>query len=162
MKTATSLLLLILAATPAHAADTCMQENAIYSGAGGYGLSFRPVGSDAAALSHRFEMTSGSVSLSGVFIDSEAPVRSIAHIEKDCPEGDVTGDDIAACTAFEGYVYAISPEGAAGNIPRTGEKAAANLLLSGLGPSLAVSPLSEKLKLQPPEGDLFTFKECAP
>lgn len=162
MQKSAAFCLLIMMVAPALADEACVQEKAIYTGANGYIMSFEPVGSDAAAVSNRFGITSGSVSLTGFVMDSEAPVRSIARIEKDCPEGDVTGDDIAACTVFEGYVYAISAEGMAGNIPRGQEKSAAHLLLSGFGPSLAVSPVGEKLKLTPPEGDLFTFKECAP
>ena len=162
MKPAASLILLTIIVSPALADEACVQEKAVYTSAHGFSLSFKPVGSDAAAVNNLFEMTSGSVSLTGFVMESEAPVRSIARVEKDCPEGDVTGDDIAACTVFEGYVYAISAEGMAGNIPRGQEKSAAHLLLSKLGPSLAISPVSEKLKLTPPEGDLFTFKECAP
>ena len=157
-----ALLLLVLSPIPAWADAPCPQEKAVYTGADGYGMTFKPVDSDAASATHRFDLLKDKTALTGYMMESEEPVRSIAHVEKDCPEGDVTGDDIAACTAYEGYVYAISADGKAGNLPAAKEPAAASILLSGLGPSLAASPLAEKLKLSAPSADLFTFKECAP
>jgi hypothetical protein len=157
------LLPILLIAAPAQAlAQTCSQEKAIYVGSDGYGLSFQAVGSSAAAVSHRFDLTNGTSRFTGYLMDSEEPVRTIAHVEKDCPEGDVTGEDIAACTAYEGYVYALAAGGTVSNVPLAGDPAAQHLLFTGLGPALSASPLSAKYKLSPLAADLFEFKECLP
>lgn len=156
------MMLLPLLAVDGVAPEPCLQEKAIYRGSDGYVLGFEPVGSEAAAVSHRFEMTKDAVTFTGFVMESDAPVRSLARVEKDCPEGDVTGADIAACTAHEGYVYAVSVAGEASNMPASTAPAAVHLLLSGLGPSLAAAPVAVALKLAPPSGDLFNLQGCAP
>ncbi len=89
-------------------------------------------------------------------------MRSVARIMKDCPEGDITGEDIRACTAFEGYVYAISGEGKAGNVGKGNVPAAANILFAGLGPILAASAVAAKMKLDIARTDLLEFRKCVP
>lgn len=158
----TVLLLLPPLAVDCAAAEPCLQEKALYRGPDGYVLGFVPVGSEAAAVSHRFEMTKDAVTFTGFVMESSAPLRSIARLEKDCPEGDATGADLAACTAHEGYVYAVSATGEASNMPTPTAPAAAHLLISGLGPSLAAAPVAVALKLTPPSGDFFTLQGCTP
>ena len=41
-------------------------------------------------------------------------------IMNNCPEGDVTGDDIAACTVWEGVIYSIGADGKVGSLPEEG------------------------------------------
>lgn len=152
---------IVLSGGPARALD-CVQSEAVYKAdKGSYTLSFRPLTDKAAAVTHRFALSDGKVTLDGLVMDTEEPTRTAAHIEKDCPEGDVTGDDIRACTGYEGYVYAISETGGIGNLPSGNEKAGSRLLFAGLGPVLAASALAEKWKLAS-ISDSFQLTECKP
>nr|WP_316656694.1 hypothetical protein [uncultured Gellertiella sp.] len=148
----------------AHAADqACPQAKAVYGSPDRtYRLTFRPVTDKAAAISHLFTLARGNQTLDGLILESDEPVRSLARMMKDCPDGDVTGADLRACTAFEGYVYAISATGETANLGPGDGPAARHLLLAGLGPAFAASPLAAKTGLAPPLSDSFDLKECAP
>lgn len=149
----------LFAAAAAGAAE-CPQERAIYADRdGGYELAFVPVGSDAAATSHHFTvkvLASGAV-LDGIVMTGEEPARSNGMVLNDCPEGDATGEEIAACTVWEGVVYA--PDGA-DLLPEGSEAAAGRLLLAGFGPSLRYSRLWETGKATAVPWDVFTLKGC--
>nr|WP_314089632.1 hypothetical protein [uncultured Shinella sp.] len=152
----------LIAATAASAAE-CRQDHAIYADRdGGYELTFQPVGSDAAATSHHFKLkilASGLV-LDGIVMPGD-PARSNGMIMHDCPEGDVTGAEIAACTVWEGVLYALDVAGEANLVPDQGAKAAQSLLLSGFGPSLRYSALWDQGKAKVVPQDVFRQKGCA-
>lgn len=159
---AVSAVMLAAMLCPALAAD-CPQEKAIYAQAqGGYRLAFKPVGSDAAAMANRVELLLDNTVFTGFVMESEEPTRSVLRIENHCPDGDVTGEDLAACTVFEGYAYAIGLDGQTGMIAGPDGKAAPHLLLSGFAPVLSQAPANEKLHLPLPVSDSFDFRECAP
>ncbi|MBB4065217.1 hypothetical protein [Gellertiella hungarica] len=147
--------------TGAFAAE-CPQERAVYqSVSGDYTLSFEKVDADAAAVTHLFALKTGDMALEGLVMETEAPTRTVARIMKGCPDGDVTSDDIRACTGFEGYVYGIAKDSRAANLGPGRGDAASSVLFAGLGPALAASPLSGKYRL-PEVSDSFQFKECRP
>lgn len=152
----------LLAATAASAAE-CTQDRAIYADRdGGYELAFEPVGSAAAATSHHFKLkvlASGAV-LDGIVMPGDDPARSNGMVMYNCPEGDVTGEEIAACTVWEGVIYALDGNDAA-LLPEEGAKAAENLLLAGFGPSLRYSTLWDAGKASVVPWDLFKRKGCA-
>lgn len=157
-----SVLMLALGAGMAKAAD-CPQEKAVYNQAGGsFRLAFKPVGSDAAVMVNRFELVVDRQVFTGFVMESEEPTRSVLRIENKCPDGDVTGEDLAACTLFEGYAYAIGAAGETGPLPKGSAKAAPHLLLAGFAPVLLQSPVNERLHLPLPVSDSFDFRECAP
>lgn len=160
-----SSLSLLITATVALSADagSCTLQKAVYaSEAGGYTLRFKPFVSDAAAISHLFTLERDSQSLDGLVMTADEPPHSVARVMKGCPDGDVTGADIAACTGFEGYGFAISATGGVSNLAPATDPAPPTLLFAGLGPSLLVSPLGQTLKITVAPSDVFTFKECAP
>lgn len=152
----------LLAATAASAAE-CRQDRAIYADRdGGYELAFEPVGSAAAATSHHFKLkvlASGAV-LDGIVMPGDDPARSNGMVMYNCPEGDVTGEEIAACTVWEGVIYALDGSDVA-LLPEEGAKAAENLLLAGFGPSLRYSTLWDAGKASVVPWDLFKRKGCA-
>lgn len=152
----------LCAATAAFATE-CRQDRAIYTDRdGGYELAFEPVGSDAAATSHHFKLkvlASGTV-LDGVVMPGD-PARSNGMVMYKCPDGDVTGEEIAACTVWEGVVYALDGAGDAGLLPDEGATAAEILLLSGFGPSLRYSTLWDEGKASVAPWDVFKRKGCA-
>lgn len=152
----------LLAAGAASAAE-CRQDRAVYVDRdGGYELTFEPVGSEAAAVSHHFRMKvlSGGTVLDGVVMPGD-PARSNGMVMHDCPEGDVTGEDIAACTVWEGVIYALGGEGDADLLPEESATAAETLLLSGFGPSLRYSALWDAGKAKAVPSDVFRRKGCS-
>jgi hypothetical protein len=155
-----SILSALLAATPAGAAD-CLQEQAVYGDAdGAYALRFEPVGSASAATSNHFKVTVAKTDLvlDGIVMQSGEPVRPNGMIMNKCPEGDVTGADIAACTVWEGVIYAIGADGKVALLPDEGAVAATQLLLPDLGPAIRNSAIWGKATVAP--WDVLTFKEC--
>jgi hypothetical protein len=151
----------LLVATAASAAE-CRQDRAIYADRdGGYELTFEPVGSDAAATSHHFKLkvlTSGVV-LNGIVMPGDPP-RSNGMVMHNCPEGDVTGEEIAACTVWEGVIYTLDVAGDANLLPDQGARAAETLLLAGFGPSLRYSRLWDEGKAKVVPQDVFKQKGC--
>jgi hypothetical protein len=157
-----SILSALLAATPAVAAD-CLQEQAIYGDAGGaYELRFEPVGSASAVTSNHFKIKVAKTDLvlDGIVMQSGEPVRPNGMIMNNCPEGDVTGDEIAACTVWEGVIYSIAADGKVGALPEEGRQAAAQLLLPDFGPAVRNSSIWGKATVAP--WDVLTLKGCAP
>jgi hypothetical protein len=159
MRAALALLALSLAAGAAQAAE-CRQEHAIYAdGKAAYEIAFEPVGSAAAAASHHFKVkvrASGTV-LDGIVMPGE---RSNGMILDNCPEGDATGAEIAACTVWEGVVYALDGGGEVSVLPGGSETAAAYVLLAGFGPSLRYSRLWDEGKATVVPWDVFARKGC--
>ncbi len=150
-----------LAASAASAAE-CRQDRAIYADRDeGYELTFEPVGSDAAATSHHFKLKvlASGVVLDGVVLPGDPP-RSNGMVMHNCPEGDATGEEIAACTVWEGVIYALGG-GDAALLPDEGGKAAESLLLSGFGASLRYSTLWEQGKASVVPWDVLKRKGCA-
>lgn len=143
-------------------ASECPLAHAVYDAdQGPYKISFRPVAEKNAAVTHRFALTDGKVYLEGMVMDTDEPLRTGARVEKDCPDGDVTGEDIRACTGFEGYVYAIDGKGAVSNLGPGEAQAAEHILFAGLGPALASSDLAAKLSLGI-TSDTYHLEGCTP
>lgn len=156
-----SILGLLLAVTPATAAD-CLQKQAIYGDAdGAYEVRFEPVGSASAATSNHFKVKVANTDLvlDGIVMQSGEPVRPNGMIMNNCPEGDVTGNEIAACTVWEGVIYSIGVDGKVGSLPEEGSEAAAQLLLPDFGPAVRNSSIWGKATVAP--WDVLTLKGCA-
>ncbi|WP_146300321.1 hypothetical protein [Nitratireductor mangrovi] len=128
---------LALAAAPAVAA--CPQELAVYAERErSASLDFRPAPPTAAMHSVEFKVVfaQNGVMLDGLVLQSEEGDRPVGLIMHQCPEGDVTGAELAACTVWQGPVYAIDAEGKVGLMPKRGEAAAQQLLLPDFGPAV--------------------------
>ena len=143
------------------AAD-CKQEHAIYADRdGAYELTFEAVDSEAASSAYRFSMAvkNSDVKLDGFVMGSEPVDRPNGILFHNCPEGDVTGDDLAKCTVWQGVIYA----GAGGKIallPPTGSVAASEILLPGFGPALRDSTAWGTKMATVVPWDVLTFKGC--
>ncbi|HTO32616.1 MAG TPA: hypothetical protein VL202_15770 [Pararhizobium sp.] len=156
-----SLFAVLLAVSPVIAED-CLQERAIYGdAAGAYELRFEPVGSGSAATSNHFKMSvaKSDLILDGIVMQSGEPVRANGMIMNNCPEGDITGDDIAACTVWQGVVYTVDTDGTVGSLPEEGMVAVAQLLLPDFGPAIRNSSIWGKATVAP--WDVLTLKGCA-
>jgi hypothetical protein len=153
-------ILLLAAAVPVRAAD-CPIERGVYAEAETrIELRFQPSG-DNTPVSHRFVLAapSGKMNVEGhVMFDPEIE-RPVAMAMHNCPEGDVTGADLAACTVWTGIIYASDRQtGHADLLPPEGADAPGNLILPGFGPAVSRSAFGKVLSAMP--WDVFEFKEC--
>lgn len=152
----------IAGALPAIAGD-CAVEQAVYAEAeAGIELRFAPSGEDT-PVSHRFTLIApfAGMKVDGHVLYDPEIERPVAMALDNCPDGDVTGADIAACTVWKGIIYAADrATGIVGLLPEEGAKAPDNLILPGFGPAITASAFGAAMKASP--GDVFTFKQCSP
>lgn len=146
-------------ASPASAA--CPMELAVYASPGEVAtIDFRPTGESAAVTNtFRFHMREG-VSFDGIVLWTEEPRRAHGMLMHECPEGDVTGEEIAACTVWEGVVYAVDEAGAVGQLPAEGEPAPRRLILADLARVMQGSPAYAKAGLTTLPDDVFDLSGC--
>ena len=153
----------LLSAFGPGAAAGCLQEQAIYADPdGAYELRFEPVGSESAATSNHFKLAVMKTDLvmDGIVMEAGDPPRPAGMIMNNCPEGDTTGDEIAACTIWEGVVYSADAAGKIGLLPPEGHEAAAQILLPDLGPAIRSSTIWGKATVAP--FDVLSLKGCKP
>jgi hypothetical protein len=147
-----------LLSSQAHAA--CRQADAVYTDQEAQSeLAFSAI-VDAPALTNRFTLKLGDMALDGIVMWTADPLRPDGMLMLDCPEGDVTGQEIEACTLWRGVIYASDAAGRLGLLPEEKAEAAAALVFPDLALSLAGSGrLPDDAT---PPFDIFTFRECRP
>ena len=103
-----AVLLAALAFCHASSAADCRIEKATYREAEtGVELVFAAASGENTPVSHGFKTEIGKFKLDGhVMFDPEIE-RPIGMLMNNCPDGDVTGATIAACTVWKGIVYGI-------------------------------------------------------
>ncbi|KQW28055.1 hypothetical protein ASE36_16525 [Rhizobium sp. Root274] len=156
-----SVLLAALALPYAALAADCRIEKATYREAEtGLELVFEAASGENTPVTHGFSTTIGKLKLNGyVMYDAEIE-RPVGMLMNNCPEGDVTGADLAACTVWKGIVYGIDTKtGHVDLLPPEGADAPDALLLPGFGPSVIASSAGKGLETSP--WDVFEFKGCA-
>ena len=146
-----------LAAGTAQAA--CPIELAIYrEDEIGAQIEFLP--NDAAFVTNTFKLVAGAdLVLEGHVTWTDHVHRPIGTITHGCPEGDVTGDEIEACTMWQGVIYAGDDRGNIGLLSAEGDDAPISLILTDLGRQLRVSPLYGGSLSEVP-WDIFTLSGC--
>ncbi|THV22403.1 hypothetical protein [Peteryoungia ipomoeae] len=147
-------------ATSALAAD-CQIEKATYREAEtGVELVFAASSGENTPVTHGFATTIGGMKLDGrVLYDPEVD-RPVGMLMNNCPEGDVTGETLNACTVWKGIVYSIDEKsGHVDLLPPEGADAPDALLLPGFGPAIMSSAAGKALDAGP--WDVFEFKQCA-
>jgi hypothetical protein len=159
-----SLMALCFLPCSAIAAERCAIEKAVFVEAdAGTVLAFRPVGSDAAAVSHLFTISGGKLKLDGHVLYDEESRRPAAMVMNNCPEGDATGADLRACTVWTGVPYALDVATAHLDIlGAEGSSAPDAVLMPGFGPAVRHSALWVESNLEDVPWDLYEFKECMP
>lgn len=141
-----------------HAA--CKQELAVYSEPEtSASLEFRPEG---VATSHEFRLVfaENHIVLDGIVMWTEGVARPQGMLMHNCPEGDVTGEELAACTVWQGVVYAVDEQGHIDLLPPAGADAAAQLLLPDLAASLRHSSAYGMSGLSKMPWDAFRLSGC--
>lgn len=153
-------LTLVLPATPVLAA--CNQELAVYSDPDKtVSLEFRPHDGEAVTVTNRFRLIAGGKMIDGfVQWSGEPAARAYGMLTEKCPQGDVTGEEIAACTVWHGPVYAVADDGSVSLLPGQGEQAAPRLLLSDLAWSFSQHPVFTETGLAKPPFELFQLSGC--
>lgn len=154
-------LLAALALSDAAMAADCLIEKATYREAEtGVELVFVAASGENTPVSHGFSTEIGTFKLDGhVMFDPEIE-RPIGMLINNCPEGDVTGATIAACTVWKGIVYGIDEAtGHVDLLPPEGADAPDALLLPGFGPAILSSAVGKGMNSAP--WDVFEFKGCA-
>jgi hypothetical protein len=143
-------------------AGACTQERAVYADDKGiYELTFQAVDPESSASSHSFKMTikNTKLVLDGYVMSSEPVNRSNGFLFNNCPEGDITGDDIAACTVWQGVIYGHE-KGRIELLPEQGKTAADEVLLAGFGPALQASAAWGPNKATVVPWDVLVLKGC--
>lgn len=150
-----------IAGTVPAAATDCPIERAVYvESETKIEIRFQPSGEDS-PVSHRFVLTTPSdkMTVEGhVMFDPEIE-RPVAMAMHNCPEGDVTGADLAACTVWTGIIYASDKAGHVDLLPSEGTEAPASLVLPGFGPAVSRSVLGKNISAM--SWDVFELKGCA-
>lgn len=142
----------------ASAQAACPVELAVYGDRDQAGeIDFTPA-KDLAVVTNAFKMVlERDVVLDGMVMWSDdRPYGSLMH---QCPDGDVTGDELAACTVWEGVIYSADDKGSIDLLPAKGD-APATLIFPGLGPSLRQSSVYGANGLSRLPWDVFALKGC--
>ncbi|TKT82817.1 hypothetical protein [Aquamicrobium sp. LC103] len=124
----------------------------------GASVEFRPA--EAAAVTNAFRMIlPKDLVADGVVMWSEGVARPNGMLMHECPEGDVTGAEIEACTAWQGVIYAVDEQGDVALLPGQGEPAPKTLIFPDLAYGLRYAAvIGENLEKMP--WDVFTLKGC--
>ncbi|MCX7305754.1 MAG: hypothetical protein NTV73_15700 [Hyphomicrobiales bacterium] len=147
------------AAPPAFAA--CPIELATYADTRGVAeleFSARPGG---ATVSNSFKMLlDNDVVFDGIVQWTDTEPRPWGKLMYKCPDGDVTGDELNACTMWEGVIYAFDGNGTVALLPAPGTAAPPMLLLPALGASLRMSAAYGANGFSQTPWDVFALKGC--
>lgn len=148
-----------LLAGPALAA--CPIELATYGEIqSGARVEFTPT-KESATVTNTFRMLlDNDLVLDGIVMWTADIRRSYGMLMNKCPEGDVTGEEIAACTPWEGVVYASDKAGNIALLPEEGKPAPELLLFPNLGPSLQASAAFASGAFQKVPWDVFSLNGC--
>jgi len=149
----------LAAAQPALAA--CPIELATYADTSGVAeLEFSPE-KGGATVSNSFRLLlDNDIVLDGIVQWTDTEPRPWGTLMYKCPDGDVTGQELAACTMWEDVVYALDGKGGIALLPAPGTAAPQMLLLPGLGPSLRMSAAYGANGFSQTPWDVFALKGC--
>ncbi|MEM7301515.1 MAG: hypothetical protein AAF468_10580 [Pseudomonadota bacterium] len=144
-------------------ANECLQKHALYGDADGqFELRFREAAEPTAVTSNEFDLvaTASGVKMNGIVMWNQGFSRPQGILMLNCPEGDVTGAELEACTLWQGIVYALKPGADADLLPADDKPAAPALLLADIGRALHYSDLRTKGQIKHAPWDVFQFKSC--
>ena len=148
-----------LALGNAHAA--CPLALAVYGDAeSDAGIDFRPT-MGAATVTNSFKLVlDKGVVLDGIVMWTSGVSRPHGSLMYKCPTGDVTGDELAACTVWEGVVYSADDKGNIALLSAEGTDAPQSLIFPDLGPSLQMSSAFGPSGFSKLPWDVFLLKGC--
>ncbi|MDF1610076.1 hypothetical protein PZ897_17990 [Hoeflea sp. YIM 152468] len=155
----------VMAASGSPAIAACPQALAVYGEArSGAEIGFAGPLSEADGMQHRFSLVfaENDVTMDGVVMMAGEPDRPWGVILHDCPEGDATGAEIAACTVWQGVIYSVASTGEAGWLPvlEADHEAGDSLLLPDFGAAVMRSRAWQAGQITLLPGDVFQLKTC--
>ena len=148
-------------ASASAAIAACPIELAVYGDRDGAAeLDFTPT-MGAATVTNTFKMLlDNDIVLDGIVQWTEEVGRPYGMLMHKCPEGDVTGAEMEACTAWQGVVYTADATGTIGLLPAEGGEAPKTLLLADLAPALRQSSAYGVGGFSKLPSDVFALKGC--
>lgn len=143
----------------AHAA--CPLALAVYGdGESEASIDFRPT-MDSATVTNSFKMVlDKGVVLDGLVMWTNGVSRPHGSLMYKCPTGDVTGEELAACTVWEGVVYSADDKGNIALLPAEKVDAPRSLIFPDLGASLQMSAAYGENGFSKVPWDVFLLKGC--
>lgn len=150
-----------VAMIPAAAQAACPLALAVYGDAeSDAGIDFRPT-MDAATVTNSFKMVlDKGVVLDGIVMWTSGVSRPRGSLMYKCPTGDVTGDELAACTVWQGVVYSADDKGNIALLAAEATDAPQSLIFPDLGPSLQMSSAFGANGFSKLPWDVFLLKGC--
>lgn len=121
---------------------------------------------EADGMLHRFAVTfaDSGLTMDGVVMLAGEPDRPWGIIMHQCPEGDATGAEIAACTVWQGPIYSIDGQGRIGWLPVAAQPpagdAAEALLLPDFNAALMQSAAWQEKQITSLPGDAYRLTAC--
>jgi hypothetical protein len=147
--------------TNAAAFAACPSELAVYGDLEGAAeIDFTPTGGSATVTNTFRMILDNDVVLNGIVMWNEDVRRPNGSLMYKCPEGDVTGGELAACTLWSGVIYTSDEKGTIGLLPAEGVDAPKTLILPDLGPSLRHSLAYGGKGFSKVPSDVFVMKGC--
>ncbi|PBB31523.1 hypothetical protein CK214_17285 [Mesorhizobium sp. WSM3882] len=124
-------------------------------------IDFSPTGTSA-TIANTFRMIlDNNTVLDGIAMWTEGSAgRPHGSLMYKCPTGDVTGEELAACTVWEGVIYSADKKGVVGLLPAEGADAPKSLIFPDLGPSLEMSAAYGPAGFSKVPWDVFALKGC--
>lgn len=140
----------------------CPIELAVYGDAqSGSEIDFTPTGASATVTNSFRLILDNNVVLDGIAMWTDgAAARPHGSLMYKCPTGDVTGEELAACTLWEGVIYGADDKGVIGLLPAERADAPQSLVFPDLGPSLEMSTVHGGNGFSKVPSDVFTMKGC--
>ena len=149
-----------LAGQSVAALAACPMELAVYEEPEtGAMIDFRPGRNATVTNAFRMVFDRGVV-LDGVVMWDGEVARPVGMLTHDCPEGDATGEELEACTVWEGVVYAADGQGNVDLMPPEGADAPKSLILTDLGRALRLSAAYDAAGLAAAPWDVFSLHGC--
>lgn len=154
--------LLTFGGTGAAAHAACPIELAVYGDAqSGSEIDFTPTGASATVTNSFRMILDNNVVLDGITMWTDgAAARPHGSLMYKCPTGDVTGEELSACTLWEGVIYSVDDKGVVGLLPAEGRDAPKGLIFPDLGPSLEMSAAYGPGGFSKAPWDIFVLKGC--
>jgi hypothetical protein len=151
-----------LALSPGTGFAECLQDHAVYTDrSGSLTLVFNSVG-EAEVTDHVFEIVlyGSSEAMQGHVIESDEPALPEGMVLYNCPDGDVTGADIEACTVWQNVVYAVGDDGKIGYLPSGQRPAVLQLLLADFGRAFRFSSAWDGMSAEMIPSGIFMLHGC--
>lgn len=143
-------------------ATECQQGSARYiDPESGLLLTFLSLGENVQVM-HQFTigLEKAETQLSGVVVADGEPLRPVSIVMHQCPDGDVTGVELEACTVWKGVPYGRFSDGNIGLLPLAEDEAVTQILLPDFTRTVMSNPVWEEIETTNEPFEVFDFKDC--